>query len=215
MEMLTLIPEVLPLSFSSGELGLVIQAITAFLSVSLACIFDSYIKLNYSFCGHMTSTKVLQVLSIGLTFFFVNCILIMKKFKSDLTLLVYGAFSYAIAMVYFVLLHVLGREPFGWLLESTTRTETRVSELLNSCCNQEIVTSIFLADIFTEDVGNFISGVTCFRLCLDEIGQGSFCDKSKKILPHCDHLRLCSWTEMGSRDAFFLLWMPSHDLHRS
>lgn len=130
MEMIVVIPDVLPKSFSSGELGLVIQAVAAFLAVSLACIFDSYIKLNYSFCGHIISTKVLQVLAIGLAFFFVNCILIMSKFKTDLTVLVYGALAYALAMAYFVLLKILDREPFGWLLESTTRTETRVSNLL-------------------------------------------------------------------------------------
>ena len=130
--MMYILPEVFPKSFSAGELGLLVQSVTAFLSVSLACIFDSYIKLSYSFCGHMTSTKVLQVLAIGITFFFVNCLFILKRFKTDLTLLVYGAFFYAVAMVYFALLKILDREPILWLYESTTRTSTRVSDLFLS-----------------------------------------------------------------------------------
>jgi len=77
----------------------------------------------------MTSTKVLQVISIGIVFFFVNCLLIMSRFKSDLTLLVYGAFFYANAMSYFALLKILGREPIFWLIETMTKTDTRVSAL--------------------------------------------------------------------------------------
>lgn len=173
-EMLLTIPEVFPRSFSSGELGLFVQSVTALLSVSVACMFDSYVGLGYSFCRHMTSSKVLQVLSIGLTFFFVNCLLILKRFKTELTLLVYGAFCYAIAMSYFALLKILDREPLSWLLESTTRTSTRVSRNSASILTVQFIHLHFnsrLTDLSSEDVGNLIWYLCPLCIPVDKVLQ--------------------------------------------
>lgn len=114
-------------SFSPTEVSVVITGSFTFLSMSLSCILDNYIGLEYPFCSVEKTTVILSSLCLGTLFILTNIYLIRRYMGPQNHLFIYCTLIYGIVGTYLILVKTSSSEPILWLLSYLTQTQQRVS----------------------------------------------------------------------------------------
>ena len=123
-------------SFSPSELAIVVSGSFTFLSMSLSCVLNNYIGLDYPFCVDDKPLLVLHSLFLGCLFIVTNIYLIRVYVGRDYHFFIYCTLLYGIVGTYLILVKTSSSEPIYWLCSYLTGTEERVSSaviMTNNC----------------------------------------------------------------------------------
>lgn len=113
-------------SFTPSELSIVVSASFTFLSVSLSCVLNNYIGLDYPFCTDDKPLLVLHSIFLGCLFMLTNIYLIRVYIGRDYHLFIYCTLMYGIVGTYLILVKTSSSEPIYWLHSYLTKTQERV-----------------------------------------------------------------------------------------
>lgn len=210
MEVLNIYSKRSSSSFTPSDLSIVVSAAFTFLSLSLSCVLNNYIGLDYPFCSDEKSLLVLHSLFLGCLFITTNIYLIRVYIGREYRLFIYCILMYGITGTYLVLVKTSSSEPIYWLYSYLTQTEQRVRFL--TICSKWSNNKIFTETITCDLVNNYCPD-TCFYIHFyEKVKEKSFKHRTKSL--SCGYrCRLHHRNEERCRFSEILFCSSSRGIH--